>query len=67
MRQWQFSRDAADQLARMLPEDEQKIHPIDPRVIDWDSYFESCVLGIRKYIHKDKDTDIKKARRQMQM
>ncbi|XP_058799056.1 putative fatty acyl-CoA reductase CG5065 isoform X2 [Phymastichus coffea] len=63
LREWEFTRNAADELIEMLPEEERKKHPMDPRLIDWEVYFKNCVIGTRTYFHKESAESLPKARR----
>ncbi|XP_015602023.1 putative fatty acyl-CoA reductase CG5065 [Cephus cinctus] len=63
--QWYFGRDNASALLNILPADELEEHPMDPKAIEWDSYFENCVIGMRRYFFKDSEMTTKKALRQM--
>ncbi|XP_033222704.1 putative fatty acyl-CoA reductase CG5065 [Belonocnema kinseyi] len=64
-KQWTFSRVNAEKLFTTLPPNEITVHPMDPSIINWNEYFEDCVLGTRKYYHKEPDRTTEEARRRI--
>ena len=64
-KQWTFCRKKAAILSSILPSNEIEAHPMDPSVINWGEYFEICVLGTRKYFHKESETITEKVSGQM--
>ncbi|XP_047097189.1 putative fatty acyl-CoA reductase CG5065 [Schistocerca piceifrons] len=64
--QWQFKDDNVRQLFSVLSAEDRKIFPFDVQQIDWSSYVESYVLGIRHFIFKERPDDLPSARRKLQ-
>uniref|UniRef100_A0A0A9XS04 Fatty acyl-CoA reductase n=1 Tax=Lygus hesperus TaxID=30085 RepID=A0A0A9XS04_LYGHE len=61
-RQWVFDTKNTDELAAKLTDAEREEFDFDTRHIDWPSYMESCVHGIRKYYHREPDRNLPLAR-----
>lgn len=58
MRQWHFvNRNAVKLIDKMSTED-RKIFNFDVRSIDWPSYMESYVHGVRTYLVKDESSTL---------
>uniref|UniRef100_A0A0C9QQZ1 Fatty acyl-CoA reductase n=1 Tax=Fopius arisanus TaxID=64838 RepID=A0A0C9QQZ1_9HYME len=63
--QWKFDRRNTQVLQDALAPDERDVHPMDPRLINWRKYFEICVVGTRRYFHKESSATTERARQQM--
>ena len=64
-RQWLFTNQNACQLWSKLSQRDKEIFYFDVKAIDWKTYFEFYVLGIRKFIFKDDPNNISDARRNL--
>lgn len=63
LREWKFKTDNMRRLKGRLSEQDSKIYNLDPHSIDWNEHFVGFIKGTRKYLLKEKDQDIDKARR----
>jgi len=66
-RQWHFVTSNASELADSLSPADRLLFDFDPIHIQWYSYLEANVLGIRQYFHKEPPESLKDARRTMRM
>ena len=53
MREWEFISSNPDQLMTKMSADDKTTFNFDVRQIDWESYMENYVVGVRKYLLKD--------------
>lgn len=63
--EWHFKNDNFVRLNNMLSPQDKKTFGFDVRAIDWSSYLENYVLGIRKHIFGESDCTIPKARQML--
>ncbi|XP_012270597.1 putative fatty acyl-CoA reductase CG5065 [Orussus abietinus] len=63
--EWVFSRKRTLSLINMLSPEEREAHPMDPALINWSEYFKNCVIGMRRYFHKEPAESTESACRQM--
>ena len=63
--EWTFASGNIVKMQTMLSEADKKIFDIDMTKIQWDPYMENYVQGVRKYILKEEDKDLPKARQNM--
>ena len=56
MRQWSFSTNHLLELynSKSLTDGDRKIFNFDVRQINWDDYLKNYVIGVRRYIFKEK-------------
>lgn len=63
MNEWKFHADNMKELMQFINESEDcKNFDVDIRKMDWDKYLHQYMLGIRKYILKDNEDTLNKAR-----
>lgn len=60
---WNVRDGNVRRLIRRMDEDDKEIFDFDAGRIDWESYFEYYILGIRKFILKDNEDTIQVARK----
>ncbi|XP_041971197.1 putative fatty acyl-CoA reductase CG5065 [Aricia agestis] len=65
MREWQFRTDNVCKLRDRLTLSDKAIYNLDPKSINWDEQYASFVLGVRKYILKEKDEKLPESRRHL--
>lgn len=63
--EWTFASGNIVKMQTMLSEADKKIFDIDTTKIQWEPYMENYVKGVRKYILKEDDKDLPKARQHM--
>ena len=66
-RQWHFVTSNTSELADSLSPADRLLFDFDPMHIQWYSYLETNVLGIRQYYHKEPPETLNDARRTMKM
>ena len=66
-RQWHFDTSNTSELADSLSPADRLLFDFDPIHIEWYSYMEANVLGIRQYYHKEPPETLNDARRRMKM
>jgi hypothetical protein len=66
-RQWHFDTSNTSDLADSLSSTDRLLFDFDPIHIQWYSYLEANVLGIRQYFHKEPPETLNDARRRMKM
>lgn len=64
--QWRFRDDNVRHLISLLRPDDRQTFQFDVCAIDWPSYIESYVLGIRHFIFKENPESLPKARKELQ-
>lgn len=64
-REWHFRNDNFVRLNKVLSPQDRKRFCFDVRTIEWSSYLENYVLGIRKHIFGEQDCTIPKARQML--
>jgi len=65
--QWDFCNEGVLYLRALLNESERKVFNLDSQGVDIPKYVETCVLAARRYILKETDDTLPKARRIMKM
>ncbi len=65
MRQWHFVSRNPLQLSNKMSAEDRSTFNFDVRQIDWESYMESYVIGVRKYLLKDDSNTLTFARTNM--
>ncbi|KAK3907438.1 Putative fatty acyl-CoA reductase [Frankliniella fusca] len=60
--EWQFTDDNVQALMREMTPADRKVFDFDVREVDWDSYLNMYVLGIRKFILKEDPSTFPEAR-----
>lgn len=63
---WNFQATNLIQLAETLESIDQKEFHFDVRDLEWKAYWEIYILGIRKFVLKEDDSTLPKARRNLQ-
>ena len=53
MREWEFISSNPDHLMTKMSADDKTTFNFDVRQIDWESYTEKYVVGVRKHLLKD--------------
>jgi hypothetical protein len=66
-RQWHFDTSNTSELAEHLSPTDRQLFDFDAGHIEWYSYLEANVLGIREYYHKDPPATLDEARGRMKM
>ncbi|XP_041970543.1 fatty acyl-CoA reductase wat-like [Aricia agestis] len=61
-RQFKFSNEQTEQLWEHTSTLDKKLFPFDMRQLDWEEYFKEYLLGIRRFLLKEKDETIPQAR-----
>ncbi|CAH0404528.1 unnamed protein product [Chilo suppressalis] len=67
MNEWRFKSDNMRRLRESLSRADAQIYNLDPNTIRWDEHVKNYVKGVRKYVLKEKDEDLPKARRRLRM
>ncbi|VVD02444.1 unnamed protein product [Leptidea sinapis] len=65
MREWFFYTENVKRLMNRLTPEDRAIYNLDPTTIDWENLMENFLLGTRRYILKEKDENLPKARKHM--
>lgn len=60
---WTFSDDNTRALWTRLEPDDQKMFCFDMAKMDWENYFETHILGLRRYLAKDEPSTLPAARK----
>jgi fatty acyl-CoA reductase len=60
--QWRFISDNPIHLSKEMTAEDQEMFYFDVRKINWQSYFENYILGIRQHVFKDDPTTLPLAR-----
>ncbi|KAG8232993.1 hypothetical protein J437_LFUL013657 [Ladona fulva] len=61
--QWHFRNDNVRLLSLQLSEADRATFPFDISMLDWSSYLEDYILGIRHFVFKDKPESLPETRR----
>lgn len=64
-KEWLFHSDNYFYILDQLPEEDQKEYFSDVRKIDWRKYAESVYLGTRRYLLKEDDSTVEKAKQRL--
>lgn len=64
-REWHFHTANVRALRRRLTSHDATLYNLDPHSINWDELYENFVKGSRRYLLKEKDEDIPKAKQHM--
>ncbi|CAG9794360.1 unnamed protein product [Diatraea saccharalis] len=64
-REWKFDTRNVQMLRRRLTPQDAAIYNLDPNTIDWNEHYKNFVKGVRKYLLKERDEDIEKAKHHM--
>ena len=64
-RGWQFSHNNATHLLEKMSVQDRRLFYFDVRQIDWNSYLEKYVLGVRQFVMKEDPDTLPKARKQL--
>lgn len=65
VREWAFATDNVRRLRQAASPADRQLFQLDPAAIDWDEHVENLVKGSRKYLLKEKDANIPKAKKHM--
>ncbi|XP_074028601.1 putative fatty acyl-CoA reductase CG5065 [Leptinotarsa decemlineata] len=65
MQEWQFDDENVRNLVTTLDESDKKMFCFDVAKINWDNYIENYILGIRRFIFKEDNASLPKARQQI--
>ncbi|KAJ8916622.1 hypothetical protein NQ315_000267 [Exocentrus adspersus] len=65
LNQWRFDNENVRALAKTLSDDDRKQFCFDVVEIDWETYIENYVLGIRRFLFKKDNSTLPKARQQV--
>ncbi len=60
--EWQFTDDNVQALMQEMTPADRKVFDFDVRDVDWDSYLNMYVLGIRKFVLKEDPSTFPEAR-----
>lgn len=63
--EWKFRDDNVRRLCSYMSPADQLKFDFDVKNIDWDSYLQSYILGIRRFIFKENPNSLPKARSQL--
>ncbi|CAG2059777.1 unnamed protein product [Timema podura] len=63
--QWIFNDDKVRQLSSLLSAEDKKCFSFDVREIDWPTYIESYILGMRQFLFKEKPSSLPTARKKL--
>ncbi|KAG7295434.1 hypothetical protein JYU34_021608 [Plutella xylostella] len=63
MREWRFHNEHVKQLRARMTAADRDLYNLDCTTIDWDEHFKNFVIGTRRYLLKEKDEDIAKAKK----
>nr|CAD7424357.1 unnamed protein product [Timema monikensis] len=63
--QWIFNDDKVRQLSSLLSVEDKKCFSFDVREIDWPTYIESYILGMRQFLFKEKPSSLPTARKKL--
>lgn len=66
-RQWHFDTSNTSELTDSLSPADRLLFDFDPINIEWYSYLEANVLGIRQYYHKEPPETLNDARSRMKL
>ncbi len=64
-KEWCFHNDSYLQIHDLLSPEDQKIFSSDIRKIDWREYAKNVYMGTRRYLLKEDDSNIEKAKRRL--
>ena len=64
--EWRFRDDNVQELNSILSPEDRKTFPFDVSQIDWPTYLQDYVLGIRRFIFKENPSSIPTARKSIQ-
>jgi fatty acyl-CoA reductase len=67
MRQWHFVSRNPDLLLEKMSTEDRSAYNFDVRKINWESYMESYVLGVRKYLLKEDSSTLDLRRSNLKM
>lgn len=67
MREWKFSTDNVQRLRERLTVADAAVYNLDPQSIDWEEHCVDFIKGTRKYILRESDQDIVRARRRVRL
>ncbi|XP_026317431.1 putative fatty acyl-CoA reductase CG5065 [Hyposmocoma kahamanoa] len=65
MREWTFETTNFRLLREQLSKADAEIYNLDPHSIDWQQLYYNFSLGVRRYLLKEKDQDLEKAKRRL--
>lgn len=65
MRQWKVRCDNVTSLVEQMAPHDLRLFDCDIRRLDWIQYFETYVLGVRRFIHKESLDNLPKARQML--
>ncbi|XP_026746157.1 putative fatty acyl-CoA reductase CG5065 isoform X2 [Trichoplusia ni] len=65
LREWDFERERVTRLRERLAPEDAAVFNLDVKTIDWTSHCEDFVAGARRYLLRERDEDIDRARRRM--
>lgn len=63
--EWTFASDNLTKMQSMLSDSDRKLFSVDTTKIEWSPYLESYVRGVKRYILKEDDSDLPKARKHL--
>ncbi|XP_013175881.1 PREDICTED: fatty acyl-CoA reductase 1-like [Papilio xuthus] len=66
LNEWDFDTHNVQKLRSRLSLEDRRIYNVDPNSINWQELYRNFVKGTRRYLLKEKDQDIEKAKRHMQ-
>lgn len=64
-KEWNFKDDNVRKLCSSLSAEDKQKFDFDVRNINWESYIENYIIGIRKFIFKESPVSLPKARAQL--
>ncbi|KAM3955485.1 fatty acyl-CoA reductase 1-like [Aphomia sociella] len=65
LREWRFENENVRKLRERLHPSEAELFNVDPRSVNWDELYSNFVNGVRKYLLKEKDDDLPRAKLRM--
>lgn len=60
--EWRFHNPNTIQLSKEMNKTDRELFYIDITTLDWDDYFKTLLLGVRRYLNKEKETTLQAAR-----
>lgn len=62
-REWKFNNQNVQKLNKKLSKEDQELFLFDMKKLNWNTFFETYILGIRLYLVKDPITTLEAAKK----
>ncbi|KAF4517059.1 hypothetical protein B566_EDAN006375 [Ephemera danica] len=62
-REWEFTNDNTQALWKRLAPSDQQLFRFDAASLDWEDYFATHIMGLRRYLAKDHPSTLPQARK----